>query len=313
MKITAEQLHRKWNSIDYYDGGYIQIEVQHPLDWFVGYEKVSQKTLLIISEKEPELLPTSKSIIVSKRLRTDNKWTLLLTLMRAEQESVFETLCADIITYSGTAEDESSALSLTLKRYKQWNKLLEYQKKGLMDESGRKGLLGELIYLCHVIKNGYPVLSAVQGWVGPDGADQDFVYADGWHEIKSVGLSAASITISSLEQLDREDPGELVVMRIDKCAPECTGAFSLGDQVDVALELIKSDPDALSLMERKLASYGYIDLPEYREQKYIFSGESRFIVDSSFPRLTGGTTPAQVISAQYVISIAGIEDWRLEE
>ncbi len=313
MKITPEQLHGKWNSIDYYDGGYIQIEAQHPLNWFVGYEKINQKALLIISEKEPELLPTSKSIVVSKRLRTDNKWTLLLTLMRVEQESVFETLCADIITYSGTAEDGASALALTSKRYKQWNKLLEYQKKSLMDESSRKGLLGELIYLCDVIKTGYPILSSVQGWVGPDGADQDFVYTDGWHEIKSVGLSAASINISSLEQLDREDPGELVVMRIDKCAPERTGAFSLGDQVDAALELIKSDPDALSLMERKLASYGYIDLPEYREQKYILSGESRFTVDSSFPRLTGGTTPAQVISAQYVISIAGIEDWRLEE
>ena len=267
----------------------------------------------MISEKEPELLPTSKSIVVSKRLRTDNKWTLLLTLMRAEQESVFETLCADIITYSGTAEDESSALSLTSKRYKQWNKLLEYQKKSLMDESGRKGLLGELIYLCDVIKSGYPVLSAVQGWVGPDGADQDFVYNDGWHEIKAVGLSADSITISSLEQLDRDDHGELVVMRIDKCAPERDGAFSLGSQVDTALDLIKVDSDALSLMERKLASYGYIDLPEYREQKYIFSGKSRFKVDLNFPKLTGGTTPAQIISAQYVISIAGIEDWRLED
>lgn len=313
MKITAEQLHRKWISIDYYDGGYIQIEVQHPLDWFVGYEQINQKTLLILSEKEPELLPTSKSIVVSKRRRTDNRWTLLLTLMRAEQESVFETLCADIITYSGTAEDESSALSLTSKRYKQWNKLLEYQKKSLMDENSRKGLLGELIYLCDVIRSGYPILSAVQGWVGPDGADQDFVYADGWHEIKSVGLSAASISISSLEQLDREESGELVVMRIDKCAPERDGAFSLGDQVDAVLKLIMRNSDALSLMERKLASCGYIDLPEYREQKYILSGKSRFTVDSSFPKLTGDSTPAQIISAQYVISLAGIEDWRLEE
>lgn len=313
MKITAEQLHKKWNSIDYYDGGYIQIEVQHPLNWFVGYEKIDQRTLLILSEREPELLPTSKSIIVSKRLRTDNKWTLLLTLMRVEQESVFETLCADIITYSGTAENETSALSLTAKRYKQWNKLLEYQRKSLMDESSRKGLLGELIYLCDVIKSGYPILSAVQGWVGPDGADQDFVYADGWHEIKSISLSAASITISSLEQLDRDDPGELIVMRIDKCAPERSGAFSLGDQVDAALVLAAGDPDALSLMEHKLTSYGYIDLPEYREQKYIFSGRLRFTVDSGFPRLIGRTTPAQILSAQYTISLAGIENWRLEE
>lgn len=313
MKITVELIHGKWASIDYYDGGYIQVGVKHPLEWYIGYEKIDQKTLLLLTAKEPELLPTSKSLVVSKGLRTDGRWALSLTLMRTEQESVFETLCADIITYSQTAEDEASALLLAVKRYKQWNKLLEYQKKSLMDESNRKGLLGELIYLCDVFSSGYPVLPAVQGWVGPDGADQDFIYSDGWSEIKSAGISAASVTISSLEQLSNYDPGELVVMYLDKCAPERSGAVSLGEQVDLALAQASENPDALSLLESKLSRYGYIDLPEYREQKYIFSGKIRFRVDADFPRLTTDTTPSQVISAQYTISLAGIEAWRLED
>lgn len=66
MKITAEYLHRKWKSISYYDGGYIQVEVKHSLEWHVGYKEIDQKTLVIVSEKEPELLQTSKSIAVSK-------------------------------------------------------------------------------------------------------------------------------------------------------------------------------------------------------------------------------------------------------
>lgn len=313
MKITAELLHKKWKTIDYYDGGFIQVEAEHPLEWYVGYEKIDQKTLLLLAVKEPELLPTSKSIVVSKGLRTDGRWALSLILMRTEQESVFETLCADIITYSQSADNEASALLLAAKRYKQWNKLLEYQRKSLMDESSRKGLLGELIYLCEIIRSGYPVLQAVQGWVGPDGADQDFVYSNGWYEIKSVGVSAASVTISSLEQLDNRDPGELVVMHLDKCAPERNGAVSLGEQVDLALAQVSKEPEALFLLESKLARYGYIDLPEYREQKYIFSGKIRFHVDKDFPRLTADTIPFQVISAQYTISLAGIEAWRLED
>lgn len=60
-------------------------------------------------------------------------------------------LCADLISYSQTADNEISALNLTVRRFKQWNKLLEHQRKSLMDESNRKGLLGELIYLCEVI------------------------------------------------------------------------------------------------------------------------------------------------------------------
>ncbi|MFQ9597636.1 MAG: hypothetical protein ACLRZG_07620 [Streptococcus sp.] len=38
----------------------------------------------------------------------------------------------------------------------------------------------------------------------------------GWYEIKSTGASSSEISISSVEQLDRDDEGELVIYRIDK-------------------------------------------------------------------------------------------------
>lgn len=312
MKITAEYLHEKWNAFNYYDGGYIQIEVKHALEWHVGYKEIDQKALVIITQNEPELLPSSKSIVVTKGRRTDGRWTLSFVLMRNEQDSVFELLCADLISYSQAADNEISALNLTVRRFKQWNKLLEHQRKSLMDESNRKGLLGELIYLCEVIDAGYPILPAVQGWVGPDGADQDFVYADNWHEVKSVGVSADSVKISSLEQLANTDPGELVVMLIDKCAPEHSGAVSLGEQVDRTFRRVHENDDAYSLLESKLMRYGFIDLPEYREQKYVCSGEMHFRVDADFPRLTSDNVVPQIIEVQYSISLASIEDWRVE-
>ena len=313
MKIIAEYLHRKWKSISYYDGGYIQVEVKHALEWHVGYKEIDQKALVIVSDKEPELLPSSKSIVVTKRRRVDGRWAISFVLMRIEQDSVFELLCADLITYSQAAENEDAALNLTVKRFKQWNKLLEHQRRSLMDESNRKGLMGELTYLCEVIDGGYPIFAAVQGWVGPDGADQDFVYADGWHEVKSVGVSASSVKISSLEQLANSDPGELVVMLIDKCAPERNGAVSLGEQVDRTLERVREDADALSLLESKLMRYGFIDLPEYREQEYVCSGKMRFRVNADFPRLTADNVAPQIIETQYSISLAGIEGWRMED
>lgn len=313
MKITAEYLHEKWRAIDYYDGGYMQVEAKHALEWHVGYREIDHKTLVMVSNKEPELLPSSKSIVVAKGRRLDGRWVLTFTLMRTEQDSVFELLCADLIAYSQSAENEATALNLTVKRFKQWNKLLEHQRKSLMDESNRKGLLGELTYLCEVIDGGYPIVAAVQGWVGPDGADQDFVYTDGWREVKSVGVSASSVKISSLEQLANSDPGELVVMLIDKCAPERSGAVSLGEQVDRTFERVRKDADALSLLESKLMRYGFIDLPEYREQKYVCSGKMRFRVDADFPRLTADNVAPQIIETQYSISLAGIEGWRMED
>ena len=76
---------------------------------------------------------------------------------------------------------------------------------------------------------------------------------------------------------------------------------------------VHEDADALSLLESKLMRYGFIDLPEYREQKYVCSGKMRFRVDADFPRLTADNVAPQIIETQYSISLAGIEGWRMED
>ena len=269
MKITPEILERQWNSIKYTSGGFLQIDTQHPLEWHIGYQSISQRTLLLVSDTEISAIESSKSMIVSRRRReSDNRWTLSFELLRNEQQDVFAILCCDVIEHSRPAANEAEALKLVIDRYKQWSRLLETKRNGLMDENSRKGLLGELLFLQERIEKGDSALTAVQGWVGADGADQDFVYKDGWHEVKSVGASAASVTISSLEQLDCAGEGELVVMRIDKAAPDKAGSLSLNDVVQQIFSKLTTTADALDLFRVKLSAYGYIDLQEYSEQKY---------------------------------------------
>ena len=88
--------------------------------------------------------------------------------------------------------------------------------------------------------------------------------------------------------------------------------MSLGDQVDHTLRRGHENDDSYSLFEIKLMRYGFIDLPEYREQKYLFTGEMHFRVDADFPRLTSDNVVPQIIEVQYSISLASIEDWRVE-
>ena len=94
---------------------------------------------------------------------------------------------------------------------------------------------------------GGSVQNAVQGWVGAEGADQDFMYSEGWYEVKSIGISAASVTISSLEQLDCTLAGELVVVRIDKVAPEREGSISLNEMVCRICSKLSPYSDSLEL------------------------------------------------------------------
>ena len=313
MKITPEILEKQWNSISYTDGGFLQIDTQHPLEWYIGYQSISQRTLLLVSDVAIEAIESSKSLIVSRRRReTDDRWTLSFELLRNEQQSVFAILCSDVIEHSRSAACEVDALELVINRYKQWSKLLESQRSGLMDEHRRKGLLGELLFLEKRIAISDNSLSAIRGWVGADGADQDFMYPDGWFEVKSIGVSTTSVTISSLEQLDCLDAGELVIQRIDKVAPDKAGAFSLNDVVCRISASLVGDAEAIDLFRAKLSAYGYIDLQEYSEQKYYHTGTAKYRVDESFPKLTAKNIPTQIVSAHYELNIPSLTSWGKE-
>lgn len=310
MITTPEILQKQWNSISYKDGGFLQIDTNHPLEWHIGYQSISQKTLLLVCTTDMGVIESSKSMAVTRRRReADNRWTLSFELLRNEQEGVFAILCSDIIEHSRSASNEKEALTLVISRYKQWSRLLESQRSGLMDENSRKGLLGELLFLHERIEKGDSALTIIQGWVGADGADQDFIYEDGWHEVKSIGVSAASVTISSLEQLDCAGEGELVVMRIDKTAPDKSGALSLNDAVRQISSKLYDDSAALDLFRSKLSAYGYLDLQEYSEQKYYCSGSQHYDVNGTFPRLIRRNIPPQVETLHYELDLPSLRDW----
>ncbi len=128
MKITSEFLQQQWDSIDYKDGGFLQIDIQHPLQWHIGYQSILQPTLLLVCDSEIQAIESSKSMAVNRRRReTDNRWTLTFELLRNEQQGVFTILCCDVIEYSRLAANEQEALKLVISRYKQWSRLLEAQ------------------------------------------------------------------------------------------------------------------------------------------------------------------------------------------
>jgi len=311
MKITPDFLQQQWENIAYKDGAYIKLDTPHNLEWYIGYQSISQPTLLIICDNEVTGIESSKSMLVQKRKREiDNRWAITLELLRNEQQDVFCILCCDVIEYSRTAINEEDALKLVINRYRQWSQLLEAQKKGFMSENSQKGLIGELLFLEKRILKSDSELNAVQGWVGADGADQDFMYSDGWYEIKSIGASAITVKISSLEQLNCSDCGELVIFRLDKVSQERLNAFSLNDIINKIYEMLPGE--ALTLFRSKLMAYGYIDLIEYSENKYICSAIQRYSVNETFPRLTVETVPFQIASLQYDLDIPTLENWKVE-
>lgn len=310
--VSSEQLRERWQRFSAQVGGYSRIDAIHPLELYIGYDSLThQQTLLLISDVDPGQVPSSKSIHVGGGKRLDGRWAVTFSLIRDEQEEVFLQLCCDLIESSRSAG--RSGATFLLERYRRWHKLMQHEGSQLLSQAARKGLVGELIFLQRIINSGISAFDAVSGWVGQEGADRDFVFPWGWHEIKTVGSSAMTVTISSLQQLDAPSPGELVVLHVDLGAPGETGGFSLNEKVNELEALLRTTPAALDLFSDKLFfDRMYLPLSEYDHQRYRMKGLSRYSVDDNFPRLTVKTVPTQIPAANYELSLAAIEPWKVE-
>ena len=124
-----------------------------------------------------------------------------------------------------------------------------------------------------------------------------------------MGISSTKVTISSIEQLDCDIDGELVIIRVDKCAPAHTGSFSLSDLVQGILLIIKDYPWAADLFIEKLNYIGYIDQPIYNEQKYLFLSKQCYTIVNDFPRLKRKNLPIAVVNVSYDLNLPSIQYW----
>ena len=80
--------------------------------------------------------------------------------------------------------------------------------------------------------------------MGPLLGHKDFELSDTWFEVKTVNEAAIQVVISSIEQLEAEKDGHLVIIRLEDTNPLANGAVSLNRLVLEIMEII-NDPETL--------------------------------------------------------------------
>jgi len=311
MERIEKVLTETWKSIKNYQTGWLQLGLKHPLEWHVAYETPTNKALIILSKHPAKNIDPSKSIKTFCNKRADGSYYISFQLTEKMQEDVFISMCSNLIEYSSEATNEIEALNMVEMRYRQWRRLMEYQNLAVLSDEKRRGLIGELMYLKRIIDSGKAGSDALAGWVGPDGADQDFVYDKRWREIKTTGISSDRISIHSLEQLgDEGDEGDLIVFRIDPSAPEAEGAFTLRTLVKGIIAMLGSSFSDIELFTDKLSSAGYIDLKVYDKYPYKYFNDETYEVNSDFPRLTKGLIRPEITNCEYMLSVSSIHNWK---
>lgn len=284
-----------------------RVDEKHPLDLYIGVDELSRPTLFLISDSEPPVVSSSQIINVSIGRRKDNKWGISFTLLDIKFEDQFSSFCKDIIESSRSLKEKAKGASFICKRYEKWKFMLSKLNGDLLSYPEIKGIIGELYFLKNFLIPKYGQPSALNSWIGPERADQDFVCEDKWYEIKAVESGAESVMISSVEQLDSQQSGLLTIVYLDKTSPEDTSKITLNSIFQEIYGMLEKE-ELKNIFSGKLLSFGYYPRHEYDEPSFKFSNMEKYIVDSKFPCIRRNILPESILHLQYNLSISIINN-----
>ena len=292
---------------------YKRIDNTHPLDLYIGKDELSRWTLLLLTEIRPANILPSKMISTSVGIRKDKRWTLTFSLVDDTYMDMFVLFCSDIIDTSRSLKNKSKAASFVVNRYNEWREMWANSRGALLSPEEIKGLLGEMVFLQKYLAPKYGIEQAVMSWTGPRRLPQDFIVNETWYEVKTISSSGSEVIISSVEQLDSSETGELVVIHADKTSPSDTNAIGLNNLYSTISASILDD-DVKAWFSNMLLQYGYYPRPEYESAEYLFEVKkiSHYTVDSTFPCLRRDAIPVSVMKVKYSLLLAAISSHRKE-
>lgn len=307
MSMTINELQDKWDSISPYSGGFLLVSGDHPLSFHIGYFG-EQMCFMVLDTGKRDYINSSTAISADCVQTENQKYALKFLLNYNSLKELFVKLCWDLIDYS---RKSSRPIDDIIIRFSNWIRLLQKKGEDLLSSSAQKGLIGELLFLEKAVKL-YNANEAITAWVGPEGSDQDYIFPNHWFEIKAITIAAGSVTISSLQQLDREDEGELVVYFMDKTTSHGANTLSL-PQVVAKIEHALNDVQLVDALSCKLAMYGYYhkDADRYKETRYRLAGQSSYKVTQDFPKMIRGNVPNAIQNVKYDLALSALEEFKI--
>ena len=234
-------------------------------------------------------------------------------LIFLKDTDMFDTFCAlveDIIETTRTCPDNPSGYLVVTNRLYSWKKMFSSKKKK-MDESAIMGLIGELYFLDNYMFPKYGKTDSLNSWSGQELTHKDFSLEDTWYEVKSIHSGKDSVKISSLEQLQSSNYGELVIIPMERMSPAFNGV-TLSKLANKIMKEFDSDED-LDKFISKMSEQGFSFDSEIDEYVYQVISIDRYAVNTDFPKIIRVDIPPAIVQAQYDISITSVLPFLITE
>lgn len=295
------------------DERFTRVGMDGPLNLFYGVSNGYKPTLLLLTQYRPENLKSTRSIDVTLTCKEENGksiWNLSFTLINRDFLDIFLDFCNDIIESSQKMGSEQKAVLFFQQRYESWRQMLTTGPSEYLSDIQIQGLIGEMTFLLNYMIPHYGVEKAVLSWIGPRMTPQDFVVDTTWYEIKTISSRSENVMISSLEQLDSVNEGNLVIFRVDKTSLTDKEGTNLNMLYHRLMKALEQYPDLRTEQRLYLKRMGYTEAKYYEEYVYHIRSCDRYQVNAAFPALRRRCVESAIVKANYEISIPAIESFK---
>ena len=152
---------------------------------------------------------------------------------------------------------------------------------------------------------------ALDSWMGPEKTHKDFSYQQDWFEVKTVNFGKESVRISSVEQLDSDRNGILVVYELEKMSPSYDG-IRINHLANSIISMLNNTSQREIFMG-KLQLYGFDFSNENDNLVFALRNVRQYNVDVNlFPRLHRDVLPDAISRVQYDLLLTEIEPFKIK-
>lgn len=252
---------------------------------------------------------SSSDVIAVEQYKDGDLLTLRFSLENNDLLEYFCTFCQDLLDSVKVTNDHETAYHTLRSRYYSWRQLFRPDNARLT-EAEIMGLIGELLFLKDYMIPERGIDVALDSWMGPEKTHKDFSDQQDWFEVKTISFGKESVRISSIEQLDSELEGRLVIYELEKMSPSFEGV-RLNQLVNSIIALL-TNTSQREIFIAKLQLYGFEFSNENDNIVFNVRNNNFYRVDPlSFPRLHRSLIPDAITRVQYEILITEIEPFKL--
>lgn len=287
-------------------GYFSRVDATHILDLYIGLDDQGRKAIELRASFTPVKVTGTSAIDVNQYKKEEYN-TIRFSLKDDEMSGLFYKFCDDIIEQTRDLKEVKEGYRAVTARFFQWKKMFVLSKNTFLTEPEIMGLIGEILFLKTILSKEIGLSAALKSWSGQELTHKDFSCDDRWYEVKTINRGNPNVRISSLEQLDSEKEGELIVFSMEKMSPAYHGV-SLNKLILETRQLFPSREESDDFLA-KVALQGYEYNDYYDDFVFEISNVIRYEVNKDFPKLTAGIVPKAIIKANYEIALSDLHSY----